>query len=126
MSNFITTSMILGTQCAHSCIFQTVILNFLENSILFLTYNNMASPEEWYRGLPKFTKLYFTTAVGTTVLTSMGALDPFLLLELSPSPHFLFSYFFLFFSSFSRSPFSSYLLLFLSLLIYFMKQGCRL
>jgi Derlin-2/3 len=36
----------------------------------------MASPEEWYKNLPKVTKAYFTVAVGATVLTTMGAVSP--------------------------------------------------
>lgn len=37
------------------------------------------SPEEWYRSLPLITKIYFTTAVATTCLTSFGVLSPQLL-----------------------------------------------
>ncbi len=39
----------------------------------------MSTPEEWYRGLPLVTKVYFTAAVATTILTSLGVVSPMLL-----------------------------------------------
>jgi Derlin-2/3 len=35
----------------------------------------MPSVEEWYKGLPPVTRNYFTIAMGTTVVCSLGALD---------------------------------------------------
>jgi Derlin-2/3 len=33
------------------------------------------SPEEWYKGLPPITKVYWTTAVAFTILSTIGALN---------------------------------------------------
>lgn len=34
------------------------------------------SPEEWYKTLPPLTKIYWTAAVATTILTSIGVINP--------------------------------------------------
>ena len=40
------------------------------------------SPEEWYRGLPPLTKVYWSVAVLTTILVSIRAVNPaYLLLD---------------------------------------------
>jgi len=40
----------------------------------------MTSVEEWFKNLPPITKHYFVTAVGTTILTSLGVFSPMLLI----------------------------------------------
>jgi len=36
----------------------------------------MASPTEWYLGLPPFTQCYLTVVVATAALVSFGLMDP--------------------------------------------------
>lgn len=55
-----------------SSIFSLTFFSSLSSSLSFI----IMTPEEWYRGLPPVTRVYWTAAVVATLLATIGAVSP--------------------------------------------------